>query len=91
MAPKDEEFNLIKKDLISKIDKIDRFISGDATANPPMRGIHDRVSHLEGLEKSRLKNRETVTQMACGSIAIAVGGALIWCFNILKAGFLGHK
>jgi hypothetical protein len=91
MAPKDEEFNLIKKDLIAKIDKIDKFISGDATSNPPIKGIHERVTHLEDLEQYRLATRQNVISMATGSIAIAIGGVIIWCFNILKAGLINHK
>lgn len=77
-------------DLADKIDRIDKFITGDPTANPPLKGINERVNALEDVEKMRIKNKDTAINMATGSIAIAVGSVVIWLATVIKEAFIKH-
>lgn len=72
--------------------KLSLLILGDATIYPPVRGIIEiydaRLKVLEEVEKNRKINKETMIKMATGSITIAVGGAVIWFFNVVKVAFI---
>jgi len=119
---KDEDFNLIKRDLVNSVDKLVKSnedtqayikegerqrkeiqdtlriittkINGDYMIYPPVLGHDQRILNLEKIEEQRAtntkNNKETAVNMATGTITIAVGGAVIWIFNVLREAFIKH-
>lgn len=111
-----EEFGQIKRELIKKVDDIQKHINadslqreevrillknvsvavfGDPMANPPLEGYQHRLKRIEDKidleEKDRQKNKDNMISLAVGSLAIALGGAIIWvCIAIKEAFFRGH-
>lgn len=68
-----------------------RKIYGDPDANPPIKGYEARLQALEKIEDDREKTKERLLQMAVGSLTIAIGGAVIWIFIVLKTAFISKQ
>lgn len=82
-AARREEYQRIMKN-------IDVKLNGDYLIYPPLRGHEQRILDLEKVESERIKTRDWAVKTATGSITIAVGGAVIWIFNVLKDAFIKH-
>lgn len=100
MTQKDD-FNQIKRDLVDKVEAIEQRIIegneifaqlklkiyGDNEANPPIPGIDARLIKLEAIETNRLQLKKEFLKLAIGSFTIALGGVIVWIFNIFKGAF----
>lgn len=85
-----DDFPLIKRELISKIDKIDKFLMGDQTVYPPVKGVIDRIEKLEEAENLRVKAKDGMVKLAMSSLALALGSAIFWVCNVLRDAFIKH-
>lgn len=77
--------------------KMSLFIFGDPTANPPIKGVSDRLEKLEEEKllrvKARQENIDWAKKTATGAITLAVGSAVIWVFKVISEAFVkagGH-
>jgi hypothetical protein len=70
------------------IGKVSAMVFGDASANPPIIGFHERLNRLESVERDRIKTKDNVITMAVGSMTIAIGGAVIWIACVLREAFV---
>lgn len=79
-------------DIQKTLRDINTKLNGDYIIYPPIIGHEQRLINLEKVENDRIKNKEGLIKLATGSITIAVGGAVIWIFNVLKDAFTkgGH-
>lgn len=90
MITNKDDFPLIKRELITKIDKIDKFLMGDSTVYPPIKGIVDRIEKLELAESERIKTKDGMIKLAMSSLALAIGSAIFWVCNVLREAFIKH-
>ena len=65
-----------------------RKIYGDPDVNPPILGYEARLRKLEIVENDREQAKKNLIKMAVGSITIALGGAIIWVFDVVRAAFI---
>ena len=70
-------------------------IFGDAMANPPIEGYHARLERLEkeinDQKQEKKDSRTNAINLAVGSAAIAIGGAVCWVAVAVKEAFMkGH-
>lgn len=77
--------------------KLSLFVFGDVTANPPIKGMNDRLEKLEEEKllrvKARQENIDWAKKTATGAITLAVGSAVIWVFKVISEAFVkagGH-
>lgn len=103
-----EDFPQIKRDLIDKInaiekqniadsvqreqikyllDKLTVAIYGDKMAYPQIDGMDARLKKLEAVEDTRIFARKEMVKIAVGSMTLAIGGAVIWVFNVITDAF----
>lgn len=75
--------------------KVSLAIFGDPMENPPIEGYHARLERLENERKDEKKEKRdtknNAINLAVGSAAIALGGAIIWVATVIKEAFMkGH-
>ncbi len=83
------ENKIERHELRGFMDTISKRMNGDYLVNPPVLGHEQRLMSLEKVDADRLKNKEVILKMAIGSFTIAVGGAVMWIFVVLKDAFIG--
>ncbi len=79
-----------REEILRQLSKMHYKIYGDDDANPPKVGFDDRLKLLESVEADRIKLKNSALKLAVGSMTMAVGGAMIWIFNVLRDGFIRH-
>lgn len=77
------------------LDQVSVAVFGDPMAQPPVEGYHARLKRIEEERYEEKKDKQNIKDnainLAVGSAAIAVGGAICWIVVAIKEAFLkGH-